>query len=301
MEVISHNANPFFLKELYLDGCENINDDALMRLTKTRPTAYNKPDFSKYRISELLVNEQLRELATSADELRKLTVEISMSGTRALEVISLSECRQIQDNGILLLKKCKLLRKISFLGCSNLKDHGVTTLAKQLQYLEEIDVGSTNITGESLRELVSSCLNLRQVNITGCKKLNNSDDLVLRNNNINFDSGEDVFRFHLMPDYNSDMPKITHSVLKTRSTLSLHKVYRYLIKKLQEANVQEYMEEDANVEDSIVILCNGAVLETSLQLKHVKNLHWPFEDRLLTLNYRRKDTIFPQNGGAMSA
>lgn len=272
-----------------------------MRLTKTRPTAYNKPDFSKYRISELLVNEQLRELATSADELRKLTVEISMSGTRALEVISLSECRQIQDNGILLLKKCKLLRKISFLGCSNLKDHGVTTLAKQLQYLEEIDVGSTNITGESLRELVSSCLNLRQVNITGCKKLNNSDDLVLRNNNINFDSGEDVFRFHLMPDYNSDMPKITHSVLKTRSTLSLHKVYRYLIKKLQEANVQEYMEEDANVEDSIVILCNGAVLETSLQLKHVKNLHWPFEDRLLTLNYRRKDTIFPQNGGAMSA
>ena len=165
------------------------------------------------------------------------------------------------------------------------------SLAKQLQYLESIDVGSTNITGESLRELVTSCLNLRQVNITGCKKLNNSDDLVLRNNNINFDAGEDVFRFHLMPDYNSDMPKITHSVLKTRSTLSLHKVYRYLIKKLQEANVAEYIEEDASVEETIVILCNGAVLATSLQLKHVKNLHWPFEDRLLTLNYRRKDTI----------
>ena len=152
-------------------------------------------------------------------------------------------------------------------------------------------MGSTNITGESLRELVTSCLNLRLVNITGCKKLNNSDDLVLRNNNINFEAGEDVFRFHLMPDHNSDMPKITHSVLKTRSTLSLHKVYRYLIKKLQEANVAEYIEEDASVEETIVILCNGAVLETSLQLKHVKNLHWPFEERLLTLNYRRKDTV----------
>ena len=169
--------------------------------------------------------------------MKKLVTEISTSGTRALEVISLSECRYINDQGIQKLSKCRLLRKISFLGCSNLKDQGITSLAKQLQYLEDIDVGSTNITGESLRELVSSCLNLRQVNITGCKKLNNSDDLVLRNNNINFDSGEDVFRFHLMPDYNSDMPRITHSVLKTRSTLSLHKVYRYLIKKLQEANV----------------------------------------------------------------
>jgi len=88
--------------------------------------------------------------------------------------------------------------------------------------------------------------------------------VVLRNNKINFDAGEDVFRFHLMPDHNSDMPKITHSVLKTRSTLSLHKVYRYLIKKLQEANVAEYIEEDASVEETIVILCNGAVLETSL-------------------------------------
>lgn len=123
----------------------------------------------------------------------------------------------------------------------------MTGLAKQLPYLEDIDVGSTNITGETLRELVASCLNLRKVNITGCKKLNNADDLVLKNNGINVEAGEDVFRFHLMPDYNSDLPKITHSVLKTRSTLSLHKVYRYLIKKLQEANVEDYLD-DAPVE-----------------------------------------------------
>ena len=87
-------------------------------------------------------------------------------------------------------------------------------------------------------------MNLRTVNITGCKKLNSSDDLVLKNNGINVEAGEDVFRFHLMPDYNSDLPRITHSVLKTRSTLSLHKVYRYLVKKLQEANVEEYLEDN---------------------------------------------------------
>lgn len=162
-------------------------------------------------------------------------------------------------------------------------------MAKQLPYLEEIDVGSTNITGETLREIVALCLNLRKVNITGCKKLCNHDDLVLKNNGINVESGEDVFRFHLMPDHNSDLPKITHSVLKTRSTLSLHKVYRYLYKKLQEAKVEEYLD-DSPIESSIIILCNGAILSTDLQLKHVKARHWPFEERLLTLNYRRLDT-----------
>ena len=163
-------------------------------------------------------------------------------------------------------------------------------LARQLPYLEEIDVGSTNITGETLREVVTLCLNLRKVNITGCKKLNSHDDLVLKNHGINVEAGEDVFRFHLMPDHNSDLPRITHSVLKTRSTLSLHKVYRYLIKKLQEGNVEEYLDDDANIEQSIVILCNGAILDSSLQLRHVKEAHWPFEERLLILNYRRKDT-----------
>lgn len=156
--------------------------------------------------------------------------------------------------------------------------------------MEEIDVGSTNITGQTLRDIVTICLNLRTVNITGCKKLNNHDDLVLKKNNINVEAGEDVFRFHLMPDYNSDLPKITHSVLKTRSTLSLHKVYRYLFKKLQEANVEEYLG-DESVENVILILCNGAVLETSMQLKQVKDLHWPFDEKLLTLTYRRKDTL----------
>lgn len=118
------------------------------------------------------------------------------------------------------------------LGCSNIKDEGIRELAKNLKYLEEIDLGGTNVTGEALKELVTYCLNLSKVNITGCKKLNASDDNVLRKNKINVESGEDVFRFYLIPEQYSDLPKITNSVLKTRSTLSLHKVYKYLIKKL---------------------------------------------------------------------
>jgi hypothetical protein len=72
------------------------------------------------------------------------------------------------------------LTKIVLLGCSNVKDDGVKEIARNIKYLEDIDIGGTNVTGESLRELVLMCLNLKKVNITGCKRLNASDDLVLK-------------------------------------------------------------------------------------------------------------------------
>lgn len=77
------------------------------------------------------------------------------------------------------------------------------------------------------------------------------------------ESGEDVFRFHLVPEYNSDLPRITNSVLKTRGTLSLHKVYKYLLKKLDELEYQQAADE-LPIEQSLVILCQGNVLNTSL-------------------------------------
>ena len=35
-EIIGFSANSFYLRELYLDGCEKINDQALVNLTKPR-------------------------------------------------------------------------------------------------------------------------------------------------------------------------------------------------------------------------------------------------------------------------
>ena len=118
------------------------------------------------------------------------------------------------------------------LGCMSVKDEGIKDIAEHLKYLEDLDIGGTNITGDALRDLVTLCLNLRKVNISGCKKLNVSDDLILKRNKINVEAGEDIFRFYLYPEESSDLPKITTSILKTRGTLSMNKVYKYLIKKL---------------------------------------------------------------------
>ena len=138
----------------------------------------------------------------------------------------------------------KYLHKIVLLGCFMVKDEGIHELAKNLKYLEDIDISGTSISAVALQDLVTLCLNLRNVNISSCKKLNASDDKILLKNKINVEGGEDVFRFYLFPEIYSDLPKITTSVLKTRATLSVHKVYRYLLKKLYSERAIEEMPED---------------------------------------------------------
>ena len=66
------------------------------------------------------------------------------------------------------------------LGCAYLKDEGIISLAKSLKYLEDLDIGGSNVTTNCLHELVSLCLCLKKVNIKGCKRLNASDDAILR-------------------------------------------------------------------------------------------------------------------------
>jgi len=122
--------------------------------------------------------------------------------------------------------------------------------------LYELDLGSTSITHVAISDLVSLSLNLRRVNLMGCKRLNASDDLLLKQHKINVESGEDIFRFNLVPEYNSDLPKITNSVLKTRSTLSLHKVYKYLVKKLSENDCDLMLNCQTSELDVLGITCN---------------------------------------------
>jgi hypothetical protein len=89
------------------------------------------------------------------------------------------------------------LTKVVLLGCLNIKDVGIKELVQNLVYLEDLDLGGTNIETQTLHDIVTLCLNLRRVNISGCKKLNASDDTILKKHKINVESGEDIFRFLL--------------------------------------------------------------------------------------------------------
>ena len=92
-----------------------------------------------------------------------------MGGAKGLQLISLAECKNLTDVGVAYLKNLKYLQKVILLGCMNVKDAGIKEIALHLKYMEDLDIGGTYVTGESLRELVDVCLNLRRVNISGCK------------------------------------------------------------------------------------------------------------------------------------
>lgn len=90
--------------------------------------------------------------------------------------ISLSECRNIECSDLEQFKVMKNLTRINLLGCVNVHDQGVRHLLNNNFWLEEANLGGTSITSEIIDEIVHKAeLSLTKVNITGCKKLRNSD------------------------------------------------------------------------------------------------------------------------------
>ena len=76
LTILHENANPFTLRELHLDACEAINDDALAvfgkQLTETQVEVQERHNISSLRLAvDILkcrqrpVGDRIRELVTS--------------------------------------------------------------------------------------------------------------------------------------------------------------------------------------------------------------------------------------------
>lgn len=131
------------------------------------------------------------------------------------------------------LEKFQNLRTLNLLGCVNIKDDGIIHLNKTNEKLETLNLAGTSVTSECIYFIVrEGAISLHNVNIVGCKKLKQNDQEMLKSHGFNVQGGEDVFRFNLLPEPFSGLKKITQSVLKTRSTLSIYRVYKYLAKRL---------------------------------------------------------------------
>ena len=282
IKLISNHVNSGILEELYLDGWERVNDNALSILTGRDP-------------NHLQVESDLNRESMNFDRLPH-----QMGRRNGLKLLSLGECRNIHCSGIMKLDKLKNLKTLNLLGCVSIKDEGVVYLAKNSDSLESIDLSGTWITSECIYSIVSdSGISLKEINIIGCKKLKSTDQDLLKRNGFNVKSGEDVFRFNLLPEPFSGFKKITQSVLKTRSTLSIYRVYKYLARRIiSDMNLlpSDYPENCIDHDEfmsrlNIEIHCNGIALPHHLQLKTVIEKYWD-SDELLTLHYRNKEEPF---------
>ena len=124
--------------ELLLDGCELIDDLAIMWLA------------DKFHTGEPL-NPALRE---SLEYLNPVTDQsILTGGARGLEILSLVECRKITDQGIAQLKKLKRLKDLNLLGCYGITDTGIEIIAAKCLFLTQINLSGTFVTRSSLAAL----------------------------------------------------------------------------------------------------------------------------------------------------
>ena len=126
LAVLAEYSNPYYFKKLHLDGCEKLNDAALFALVKKSSGLPRAQMFDK--------------------ELK--------GGARGLTEISLSECRNIHCTGVQNLTKCRRMKSVNLLGVYNIKDLGVKTLLEQLTQLEEINLGGTSITSQTVEALI---------------------------------------------------------------------------------------------------------------------------------------------------
>ena len=100
LQVIAEEANPFFLRELYLDGCDKVFDHSLAQLVQPKKSSCQTNIFLQQALSNDLQIKHFSSIVLRNEEAVDLMLEMSKGGARGLEILSLSECKNITDFGL---------------------------------------------------------------------------------------------------------------------------------------------------------------------------------------------------------
>ena len=140
------------LKELYLDGWEKINDSALSILTGRDPNLLQIE-------ANIMRNDFILE-----------RFPVIWNKPKGLELLSISEWRNVHWSGIMKLDRLQNLKTLNLLGWVSVKDEGINHIVKSNENLENLNLAGTNITSEWIYFIVrEGSINLKNVNIVGWK------------------------------------------------------------------------------------------------------------------------------------
>lgn len=115
LTIIANEANPFFLRELYLDGCDKLRSfEELIRPRKHLVSRHLQSALENDQVIAEFRSKTVRNLEFSEIS------NVALGGAMGLEVISFAECKNINDYGIMHLKGLKYLTKVVMLGCQTI-------------------------------------------------------------------------------------------------------------------------------------------------------------------------------------
>mmetsp|Transcript_19266 Transcript_19266/g.35347 ORF Transcript_19266/g.35347 Transcript_19266/m.35347 type:complete len:229 (+) Transcript_19266:1114-1800(+) len=142
--------------------------------------------------------------------------------------------------------------------------------------IERLNISGTCVTREGLRVIANSLPNLKVLTANCCRLLNPEDRELLQR--VTVDINEDVFRFHLEPTPGSKLPHITSNVLRTRSSLSILRVSKYIRRRLDKDDIEvDVVFEDKVLTpyqtlNEIAALNGGSMLNLQYRLKEESQL-----------------------------
>ena len=185
-----------------------------------------------------------------------------------MHVLSLAECRRITEDGLLKLRKLPLLKSLNLLGCVHINDDAVALVTLGNFFLEELDLSGTCITKVGLLAIKDNCQYLKRLKASACRNLEQTDSAIF--SHIDIDISEDSVRFYLQPSKDSRLQKFTNNILRTRRSLSVHRIAQFVQRRLV-------------LDSEIDVLYDGKCLAHYICLNELK-----FEDTI-SLFYRLKE------------
>lgn len=209
---------------LLLDGCDRVDDHALVCLTEKFPN----PSLIRLSYYDPEVSYEFGDTKELPNDLK--------GGGRGLKRLSLAECRCVTDQGVAYLRKLKRLEDISLLGCYSVVDKGIELLVKGCINLKKINLSGTYVGRDGLKSISNRCKSLEHILLHNCKLLSDEDRNLF--NGVLVDLKEDIFRFQLLPTGDTILGLITNNILRTRSSLTIQRVGHYVIRKLDQQNIE---------------------------------------------------------------
>lgn len=316
VRAISQNCDPKHFKELNLNGCRKINDQALKYLVSKFLSASQKnsfksaqKEFSESQDTEILNSIKSVDVVEETKIWKKKNIspeeqnnqednsqfnngfeyenmgydlfdhKYLSGGARALIKITLSECKLITDKGVKRIGKLKNLKFLSLSGCHYVTDKGACHVLNKCKNLEVIDLSGTKITTKTIDHIYSDCPNLKKLSARGCG-INGVDLKVLNNREIDIEYGDSLCRFYIFSEKENDIPNISKNFFETRSDLSIHRLKLFVKERLR-ANKHDYS-------DEIEIVYQQRVLEDQITIQNIYQINkLPNKDEII-MAYRKK-------------
>lgn len=193
------------LKYLMMSRCRQFNDDGFEfnHHGELKYINFSEVEISDYKLNDMFrYNNDISMIVLSGcRQLTEFSIDGMVNYLKTIKILNLNGCRLIQDDGIIMLvnrfchsiqrlslsetsiteksiklisKKCINLNQLNISYCTGINDKALNYISKYSTSITSLDMATCNVSCDAVLEVVISLPLLRHLNVSGCKKIDNT-------------------------------------------------------------------------------------------------------------------------------